>query len=287
MEKNTKTRSFAKKTALNPSTDAINLVINQYGYEQTTSEKELVYSRDYPLFRLHLITSGCAYFYVNNKEPILLKKNSIFLLSPSENIYYKTYSDDPAEIFWVAFSGSDAFNYVKGMGLNSTYYCVLPEKNAKKLKNYMKSNFYIFNQNFVSIVMLKNFCSIFEIISFDNNTGKTNFKQSKNGYIQKITAYCNNNFSDPTLSIKTLSSILFLNHDYVASLIKKHFGMTFKEYLTSLRIEKCYALLTDTNQSIKEIAFKVGYVDQYYFSKCFKKYNSISPSAYRKKNKQI
>ena len=40
-------------------------------------------------------------------------------------------------------------------------------------------------------------------------------------------------------------------------------------------------LLKDTNLTVKEIAEKTGFVDQFYFSKCFKSYCGVTPSQYK------
>ena len=40
-------------------------------------------------------------------------------------------------------------------------------------------------------------------------------------------------------------------------------------------------LLKDTNMTVKEIAEKTGFIDQFYFSKCFKNYCGITPSPYK------
>lgn len=43
------------------------------------------------------------------------------------------------------------------------------------------------------------------------------------------------------------------------------------DVITDIRIEATCNLLKNTNLSLKEISFKVGYSNQYYFSSCFKK----------------
>ena len=45
-------------------------------------------------------------------------------------------------------------------------------------------------------------------------------------------------------------------------------------------MEKAKCMLIEGNKSVKQIAFEVGYLDQNYFSKAFKKYTNISPKEY-------
>ena len=58
--------------------------------------------------------------------------------------------------------------------------------------------------------------------------------------------------------------------------------MTPKEYLMNVRIEKACEFLSYTNLGIKEIALSIGFDDQMYFSRVFKKYKRLNPSEYRK-----
>ena len=65
---------------------------------------------------------------------------------------------------------------------------------------------------------------------------------------------------------------------------KKHTGKSPNEYIIELRLQFAKNLLDNTNMSIKQISERVGYSDQYFFSRIFKKYLGISPQSYRNKN---
>jgi two-component system response regulator YesN len=45
-------------------------------------------------------------------------------------------------------------------------------------------------------------------------------------------------------------------------------------------MEKAKTMLLEGNKTIKQIAIEVGYIDQNYFSKAFKKYTNVSPKEY-------
>ncbi len=73
---------------------------------------------------------------------------------------------------------------------------------------------------------------------------------------------------------------LSLNTFY--ALFKKETGMTSKNYLLSIRMEKALSLLLHSDLSIKEIAEKTAFSDRYHFSKVFKSFFKTAPVAYRK-----
>ena len=77
-----------------------------------------------------------------------------------------------------------------------------------------------------------------------------------------------------------------LDRTYLYKLFKKQIGISIKEYLMNLRIEKAKDLLVNSNQPIYMIANLVGYSNNLSFNKTFKSKLGMSPKLYRKSNKQ-
>lgn len=73
-----------------------------------------------------------------------------------------------------------------------------------------------------------------------------------------------------------------MNFDYLNRIFKKRMGLTIFDYLNTVRINHAKELLMTSNMKSYEIASTVGFCDEYYFSKIFKKYEGISPSQYLK-----
>ncbi len=84
------------------------------------------------------------------------------------------------------------------------------------------------------------------------------------------------------LSIQNVADHVERNADYLSNLFRKKEGVTFTEYLNSLRIKKAQQLLLNTSQYTYEISESVGYSDYRYFTQVFKKITGCSPSEYRK-----
>lgn len=88
-------------------------------------------------------------------------------------------------------------------------------------------------------------------------------------------------FSDSGLSLNVLSEQLHCSSNYLSALIKKIHGESFINLLTKRRMEYARDQLLCSNSKIFEIAVASGYVDQHYFSYCFKKYYGVSPNKIR------
>jgi two-component system response regulator YesN len=67
---------------------------------------------------------------------------------------------------------------------------------------------------------------------------------------------------------------------YLSRLFSEHLKTNFIDYITDLRLEKSEKLFRESQKSIKEIAFEVGYQDPNYFSRIFRKARGLSPSEY-------
>lgn len=103
----------------------------------------------------------------------------------------------------------------------------------------------------------------------------------KNRELMKTAiSFISQNFAEP-LTLEYVANQVHLNPAYFSTLFKKEAGISFKDYLNTIRIEESKRLLTNSNFSIIDIAIAVGFEDQSYFSKVFKKYTGITPKQYR------
>lgn len=97
------------------------------------------------------------------------------------------------------------------------------------------------------------------------------------GVIEMIKAQLTEN-----LSLEEVAKALHISSPYLSKIFKEQTGKTFSGYITDLRIERSKALLTNTQLSIKEVGFKVGYHDPNYFVRLFKKVTGYTPTEYQK-----
>jgi len=86
-----------------------------------------------------------------------------------------------------------------------------------------------------------------------------------------------------TVSNRELSQLIHRCEDYCIKKFKSEFGKTPYEYQIDEKMRAAKTILKRSNLTIAEIAERLGYCDQHYFSNLFKKKCGISPSEYRKK----
>ena len=100
--------------------------------------------------------------------------------------------------------------------------------------------------------------------------------------IEDIYYYIEKNFSDPTISLESISDELNISISYLSMLLKKLKGVTFNKELIRYRMEKAKELLKYSNEKVINISKQCGYNEVYYFSHSFKKYTGESPKEFRK-----
>jgi len=67
-------------------------------------------------------------------------------------------------------------------------------------------------------------------------------------------------------------------------IFKREKGVTFREYLVNYRLDKARELLDESQLSVGDVSFAVGFFDHSYFTRMFKRYAGLSPSDYRLRN---
>ncbi|NMA74418.1 MAG: helix-turn-helix transcriptional regulator [Bacteroidales bacterium] len=87
---------------------------------------------------------------------------------------------------------------------------------------------------------------------------------------------------DKQLSLEQLDSMVALSKNYLVNLFNRKSGYSPIDYFIHLKIQAASEYLDTTDLSIKEISYRVGYQDAYYFSRIFKKVMNKSPMQYRK-----
>ena len=98
----------------------------------------------------------------------------------------------------------------------------------------------------------------------------------------RARAYLAQHFSNPNLMLRDVSEYVGMSDSRFSAVFGQQMGMTFTEYLTTLRMSKAKELLSATVMRSSEIALAVGYNDPHYFSYLFRKHTGVTPSEYRK-----
>jgi AraC-like DNA-binding protein len=99
-----------------------------------------------------------------------------------------------------------------------------------------------------------------------------------------VTQYVNDNLDQP-LTLDDLAKRAHLSPVYFSALFRKQTGQAPMAFLRARRIEVARARLASSDETIENIARRVGFADPFHFSRVFRQIVGLSPRAYREKFK--
>ena len=103
--------------------------------------------------------------------------------------------------------------------------------------------------------------------------------------IHRCTQYIEAHYAEK-ISLEQLAGMVFLSPPYLSRIFKEETGASFNAYLNRVRIEKSKELLRHGGLRLADIAGAVGFEDQSYFTKVFKRAAGDTPNHYRDRFRQ-
>ena len=107
-------------------------------------------------------------------------------------------------------------------------------------------------------------------------------KKNCNSIALSTIKYIEENYYLNNLNINDISNKLEVTSSYLSKLLKKETGLSFIDYLTDVRISKSMCIMEDPTVKIYDVAELIGYSNQHYFCRAFKKVVGISPTEYKR-----
>lgn len=159
---------------------------------------------------------------------------------------------------------------------------VLKVKQSEKIRNLFKKIFVVW--------VAKDAGYYFECVSiiykiFAELQKKNYIPEKQYLSIKPAIEYIERHFLDKKITAETLASCCTISYPYIKKLFIRNFGMPPIKYSIQLKINYACDLLQSDLYTITQIAEICSYSDIYFFSRQFKEYMGISPSAFIKKHK--
>ena len=102
---------------------------------------------------------------------------------------------------------------------------------------------------------------------------------TKSEVLDVVDGYINNNIGS-SFSVQEMASSCGYNQDYLYRVIKKQTGLSAIKYINLVKFERALSLIQNTELSLSEIGWNLGFENLQYFSRFFKQHGGISPSEY-------
>lgn len=198
----------------------------------------------------------------------------IYFLPPHTNQRYFSDSENPMTKYFMDIRGELVALLIESFGLSHRYIY-----DGEGLESSFKQIPDIIHSVLAPDKMQARLQGLFiEIISA---LSQSSCDESYSQEALKLKSYLDSK-SDKIVSMKELSSVIFRSPDYCNKLFLKEFKITPYEYQLKNKMSIAKILIRDTSLSVGQIAEKLGYSDQHYFSNLFKSRCGMSPLNWKK-----
>ncbi len=109
----------------------------------------------------------------------------------------------------------------------------------------------------------------------------TGLPEGDSSALRSVIVYCTRHYGED-ISLTILEDKLGLNRYYISHLFSGKLGMKFNDYINSLRVSEACKMLLNSDDSVTDICFHVGFETLRTFNRAFVKNTGKTPSEYRK-----
>jgi AraC-like DNA-binding protein len=233
-------------------------------------------------FQLHYITRGRGSLYHGEDRPRGLEAGSVFLLLPGVPHWYAPDADTGWDEHWVGFTGEYTHSLLQRRFLSPrrpVLHVGLSETILDDFQNLIeiaKNEPPAFQQRLGALVV--NLLAQVRGFSKEHRLGS-----EVEALIQKARFRFLENLARP-LDLESFARELKLDYPAFRRLFKDYTGLSPYQYFLQLKIHRARHLLQEGNLSVKEVAYELGFDNQYYFSRIFKKKTGRSPSEWQRRS---
>ena len=204
-----------------------------------------------------------------------------FIIPSSVPHHYKTDEKNPWTIYWCHFKGEQADAIVQQIINKATSFKCSVDFLEERINIFdqlylnLEKGYSYENLTYVNLLFLQ-FLSSF---LFSDRFG-VNLQNKTDSFLEKSICFMQDRIHQ-NLTLADFARHVNYSPSHYSSIFKNKTGFSPIEYFNQLKIQKACQYLQFTDLRIKEIAFKIGINDAYYFTRLFGKTMGFSPKDYR------
>lgn len=221
-------------------------------------------------------TEGKGVISVNGKE-YMLNRNEAFCIPRFQSHYYYACAEQPWSILWVHFKGEDVHFYPVDQ-------CHIIKFTSIYATNRMMFLFELLFRVLEVNYTLGNFIYISQVLSlilaetYMREKGNQTIIQNK--HVTDVIRYMQK-YMEENMTLEQIVEEFGLSKSYLNAIFKKHTQHAPMDFYINMKMKEACKLLKTTDLYIYQVAQRLGYKDQYYFSRIFSKVVGVSPKEYK------
>lgn len=244
---------------------------------QQHCQDHIVRTEGYPDPQILYCTKGSGTLLLDGESCIIPPNTAIFLPAFYPHEYYP--NEDIWDIHWVVPAGYALNDILRHFELTEP--SIFPLSETKMLEHIFRKMHEALRSdsvfgNFRASGFLYDFLiEFYRLISVESSVC------APNSALMKAVDYINFNFSSE-ITLDDLCAVSGVSKQYLCVLFKNTLNSRPMEYIAKRRIQAAKELLISTDKSVEDIAEEVGFCTASYFCKLFKRYEGMTPSAFRR-----
>ena len=230
---------------------------------------------------IHHILSGSG-IYTTGKVSVRLSAGDTFILFPGVELQYQADKDEPWEYCWAGLMGTDPASIIRNTGFSKeTPYILKGTIPEEEIRNGLDEIYQNKGNTYESSVAMAG--RLYSLLAvFMHYAQRTEpEKDSHVMYVEKAMSYIETNYSYP-ITVEDIAYYVGISRSHLFRSFQNYMRKSPKDYLSGYRIRQACHLLRETDLSVSTIAYSVGFENNLYFSKAFRKQKGMSPSEYRR-----
>ena len=234
-------------------------------------------------YLIHHVVSGRGIYTVGDKT-YEINAGDTFLVYPSTLVSYHADEENPWEYYWVGFNGSQASFLINQTDF-SPEQPVIHTDFGTALRDELLSIYNVRGNKPSQVSAMTGHLYLALSILAEHATQQETLTQGQI-YVENACRYIAHNYSHP-LDISDISRNVGISRSNLFRAFMKYTRMSPNQYLTHFRINMACSLLASGKLSVAQVANSVGYEDQMYFSRVFRKIKQMSPRAFSRSFKTL
>ena len=221
-------------------------------------------------------TEGSGSIWLGDNE-YCLQANEAFCIPKYQGHRYSANRDNPWSILWVHFKGEDTKYYpiderkiIKFTSVNSTYRMIYF---FELLFRVLEGNYTLGNFIYISQVLSLILAEIY-------HREKRDAIQVQNRNVTNVVRYMYKNINK-ILTLDQIAQEFELSKSYLNAIFQANTQHSPMDFFINLKMKEACKILRSSDLYIYEVAGQLGYSDQYYFSRLFKKVVGMTPKEYK------
>lgn len=216
-----------------------------------------------------LVTAGKGIFIIDGVKYPVKRGNSVMLF-PFTSVKIVAYPNNIFEYKWVEITGFEIAVMISRTNFSKNR-PIAPELPVDNFLQYFdvsdsssETAYSICRTNGKVLILLSYYLQYYP-----------SRKSTETNYVMQARDYIDRKFRETDCTVKSVAEKIQIDRTYLYRLFKEETGTSVIGYINQCRIRRACTMLSSTTAQVKDVALSVGFSDQLYFSKVFKKSTAL------------